>query len=149
MAIRKTVKSQNRTITIDVPANSGLARKLEKVSKQTGLSPHELLQKWILQEESMIGVIHRSQGQAPEQIEEGPDFPADEIPTAQGRNSKDLPHNSPEYRRMLFRKAKQLRKAGMTLKKIADTFNDENLVTVSGSGKWYSSSIVNLLNSKK
>ena len=39
--------------------------------------------------------------------------------------------------------------AGITLKKIAETFNDEKVSTVSGTGKWYASSINNLMKSKK
>jgi hypothetical protein len=42
---------------------------------------------------------------------------------------------------------KNLKKEGMTLVKIAEIFNEENVQTVSGKGKWYSSSITNLLNS--
>ena len=38
---------------------------------------------------------------------------------------------------------------GMTLNKIAKTFNEERVPTVSGAGKWYYSSVANLLNAKK
>ena len=56
--------------------------------------------------------------------------------------------NSPNYRKILIKRAKKLKKKGITLAKIAEIFNEENLQTVSGKGKWYSSSIINLLSSK-
>jgi hypothetical protein len=49
----------------------------------------------------------------------------------------------------LKRNAKKLKKEGMSQQKIAETFNEEKVATVSGTGKWYSSSINTLLNLKK
>jgi hypothetical protein len=48
---------------------------------------------------------------------------------------------------MLAKRVKKLKKEGKTLVKIAEIFNEENLPTISGKGKWYSSSITWLLNS--
>jgi intein-encoded DNA endonuclease-like protein len=59
-----------------------------------------------------------------------------------------LDPNSPDYRKTLVKKTKKLKKEGMTLKQIAETFNDEKVLTLSGTGKWYASSINNLLSKK-
>ena len=64
-------------------------------------------------------------------------------------NDVSLDHKSPGYRKELVKRAKMLKKDGMTHNKIAKTFNDEEIPTVSGAGKWYASSINHLLNSKK
>ena len=58
-------------------------------------------------------------------------------------------YQSPGYRKELVKRAKMLKKEGMTHNKIAKTFNDEKVPTVSGTGKWYANSIANLLKSKK
>ena len=65
--------------------------------------------------------------------------------------SKDisLDHKSPGYRKEILKMAGTLKKKGMTHNKIAKTFNDGKIPTVSGTGKWYASSIANLLHSKR
>ena len=140
MAVRKNIKP--KIIKLELPFDSDLLLRMEKISEQTGLSSLSLLQKWILQEESLIGVIQRNKETAPKRAKARPDV---------SKSSKAVqpgPGN-PEYRKTLVKRALKLKKEGMTLKKVAETFNDEKVPTVSGTGKWYSSSINNLLNSKK
>ena len=148
MAIKRSTKNQKKATSFaKFPANSDLPARLQKISEQTGLPFNELLQKWILQEESLIGIIQRGRGQAPESAGKR-SASSRKTAVALEKSAELPPHSSPEYRKMLLNKARQLKKNGMTLKKIADTFNEENVSTVSGSGKWYSSSIANLLSSK-
>jgi hypothetical protein len=75
------------------------------------------------------------------------DVSPQEVPEEQEKTGEINPA-TPDYRKILVERAKELKKEGKTLVKIAEIFNEENLQTVSGKGKWYSSSIVNLLNSK-
>ena len=49
MAVRKNAKAQSRTINLETPLDSDLSLRLENISKQTGLSHFDLIQKWILQ----------------------------------------------------------------------------------------------------
>ena len=142
MAIRKNMKDQSKAILLEVPIDSDFPLRLEKISEQTGLSSLNLLQKWILQEESLIGVIQRSKEPTPQR--------AETHPSVSKSAEAVLPDPSdPKYRKMLIKRAMKLKKGGMTLKKMAETFNDEKVPTVSGTGKWYASSINNLLSSKK
>jgi hypothetical protein len=155
MARRKNLKDQPKTALLEIPSSSDLPLRLEKISEQTGLSPLNLLQKWILQEESLIGVIQRSKDPAPEQA--GAKAPPhkgqvrSKANPSVSKSAKVVPSvpGNPNYRKTLVNRAKKLKKEGMTLKKIAETFNDEKVQTMSGTGKWYASSINNLLNSKK
>ena len=142
MATRKKMKDQPKRILLEVPSDSDLLLRLEKISEQTGLSSLSLLQKWILQEESLIGVIQRSKKPAPKRVEAHPSV-------SKSAKSVQYDPRNPNYRKMLLKRALKLKKEGMTLKKIAETFNDEKIPTVSGTGKWYPSSINNFLNSKK
>jgi len=142
MPVRKNTKTQPETVLLEIPFGSDLALRLEKISEQTGLSSFDLLQKWILQEESLISVIQRSKDPMPQQAE---------AHSSVSKSTKAVQPRSgnPEYRKMLIKRATKLKKEGMTLKKIAETFNSEKVSTMSGAGMWYASSINNLLNSKK
>jgi hypothetical protein len=50
---------------------------------------------------------------------------------------------------MLVNQVLSFRKAGKTYKQIADLFNEEGTHTVSGRGKWSTTSIMQLLYTKK
>ena len=150
MARKKAVKQASEKITLEVPVGSDLPSRLGKISKQSGLSHTDLIQKWILQEEFLIGLAKygkeyvaakakKSRRAARRQI---PDFEEQE-------ETVTVEHGSPNYRKMLAQRAKKLKKEGMTLKKIAETFNEGKVATVSGTGKWYTSSVSWLLNSAK
>jgi len=142
VAIRKNTKDQSKAILLEVSPDSDLPLRLEKISEQTGLSSFSLLQKWILQEESLIGVIQRSKDLTPKRAEAQPSV---------SKSAKAVQPSSGnlEYRKKLIKRAMLLKKGGMTLKEIAETFNDGKVPTVSGTGKWYASSINNLLKLKK
>ena len=85
-----------------------------------------------------------------EQTEKRPGVAPQKNTAAQKKNSESIPPNTgnPSYRKTLIKRVQKLKKEGMTLKKIADTFNEEKVPTVSGTGKWYTSSISLLFKSK-
>jgi hypothetical protein len=148
MARRKNIDDAPKSILEEVLADSDLPLKIAKISEQTGLSPLDLFRKWVLQEESLIGLMQRNKAQTTEQAETRSSTPPRETPTV--REQKEAPKidpESPDYRAVLVKRIKKLKKEGMTIVKIAETFNEENLPTMSGKGKWYSSSITWLLNS--
>jgi hypothetical protein len=149
MMNRKHVKEQPKAVFLKVQLSSDLLLRLEKISEQTGLSPSDLFLKWVLQEESMIGLIQVSKEPTPKQSKALPSVSS--AKQGQAKSAKVVPSvpGNPNYRKTLVNRAKKLKKEGMTLKKIAETFNDEKVQTMSGTGKWYASSINNLLNSKK
>jgi hypothetical protein len=118
--------------------------------EQTGISPPDLFLKWVLQEETLIGVMQRNKEPMAEQAETRPDVAPQKGTAAQKKSAETIPPGpgDPNYRKTVVKRAQKLKKEGMTLKKIAETFNEEKVATVSGTGKWYSSSVANLLNSK-
>ena len=142
MALRKKVKQETQKIILDVPIDSDLPLRMEKISKQTGLSNLNLIQKWILQEESLVGLMLYGKGQ--ETVKTKPVSRNGRQKASTARKPKNA-----DYRNMLIKKAKKLKKEGMTLKKISETFNNENIATVSGKGKWYTTSITWLLKQVK
>ncbi|MDR1623098.1 MAG: recombinase family protein [Synergistaceae bacterium] len=147
MVLRKGTKEREKTVSIlEVPVDSDLPGRLQSISEQTGLSSHDLLQKWILQEESWIRVIQRGKeaadGQA-KRMETSPDT-SDLAP-----QTEEADADNSDYRKTLVDRVRKLKKEGVTLTKIAEIFNEENLTTVSGKGKWYSSSIAWLLDSDR
>jgi hypothetical protein len=143
MAIRKNTNKGSRTrgtkigSFMDALAQDGLSDRIQKLSEQTGLSCQDLLQKWALQEETLIGILRRGS-------EENRPSADPSIPETQ----EDVSPNGADYRKILFRRVQGLRKKGMSLKGIADLFNKENLPSVRGKGQWYASSIVRLLKAK-
>ena len=151
MALKRNTKKPAKIVPLlEVQSSSDLTVRLEKISKQTGLSSTSLLQKWILQEETLIGVMQRNKKPMKEQAETRLDVAQQKTPAARKKRAKAIPSDSgkPNYRKELVKKATMLKKEGMTLQKIAQTFNEEKVATVSGTGKWYASSISLLLKSK-
>lgn len=166
MVYKKKGKQQDRdydnAITIGVPLDSDLPKRLQRVSEQTGLLDHELLQKWLTQEESAIHVLQnhgekirltlkqdvadqltglmQQMRRTFEQVQSkklaGAREPVGELP---GEDE------SGERRQALVARVADLRNQGMTLTKIADQFNAEKVPTLSGSGKWHPSTITMLL----
>jgi hypothetical protein len=150
MVYRKKAKNSAQAITLQVPVNSDLTSRIEKISEQTGLDVASLLQKGVLQEESLIGLMRPGKGRTVKRPKTriSPDSsPQDAYDAQEQEEIVDINPGSPNYRQMLVKRARKLKKDGMTLVKIADIYNEEKLPTVSGRGRWYSSSIVNLLNS--
>ena len=152
MAFKRGTKKPAKTISLlEVQSGSDLSVRLEKISGQTGLSPMSLLQKWILQEETLIGLMQRNKGPMAEQAETSPDNDPKRNLDSKKKMSKAIPsgYGSSNNREKLVKMASKLKKSGMALKKIAETFNEEKIPTISGVGKWYPGSINNLLKSKK
>jgi hypothetical protein len=149
MARNKDIGNTPEAILLKVPADSDLPLRIEKISEQTGLGALDLVQKWVLQEESLIGLIQRSRNETTEQSQNQPVVVTEHVSDVQQQEkSEEFNPDSPNYRKNLIKRVKKLKKEGMTLVKIAEIFNEEHVQTVSGKGKWYSSSIINLLNSK-
>ena len=125
--------------------------RIMKIVEKTGLSPTDLVLKWVLQEESLIGIIQAGKDQTVNQPKTAADIPVQKTVTTKKKAAKgdSIAPKSQGYRKELVKRVEKLKKQGITLKKIADTFNDEKVLTVSGTGKWYASSINNLMKSKK
>jgi hypothetical protein len=148
MARRKNGEAEPQNIFLEALADNDLSLRIEKISEQTGLSPLNLFQKWVLQEESLIGLVQRSKAQTTEQVETRSQTSQQQVSDVQEQEeAPKIDTESPDYRKVLIKRAKKLKKEGATLVKIAEIFNEENLPTVTGRGKWYSSSITNLLKS--
>jgi hypothetical protein len=154
MALRKNVKSQGSTVTQEISIDGGLLSRIEKISEQTGLNTSNLLQKWILQEESLIGLMRNGEGQTTEKGELRPDASlqqnsdAPDVQEQEKEEPAEAGPASPKYRKTLLKRALKLKEKGTALVKIAEIFNEEKLTTISGKGKWHGSSITLLLNSK-
>ena len=157
MARAKNVKKQPVIAFLQAFSDSDLPPRIEKISAQTGLSPINLLQKWTLQEESLVGLMQRASAQRPEPVKTRAARTAranvGRKKVVSGKNEKKKPaarkHKNPDYRGTLLGRVQQLRQEGVTLQKIAETFNNEKMATLSGTGKWFASSIKHLLNAKK
>ena len=151
MTLKRITKNSTKTISLlKVQSGSDLLVRFENISEQTGLSHQSLLQKWILQEETLIGIIRNNKSME-EQTETCRDDEPQRKPVARRRSTENVLSDtgSLNYRKTLIKMAMKYKKDGMTLKKIAETFNEEKVLTVSGAGKWYSSSIANLMKAKK
>ena len=154
MALKKNVKERPETSLAKPLISDELAFRIMNLAGQTGVSPPDLILKWVLQEETQIGFMQRNKGQMTKQAKASPDV-TELKPVAQDKSTKIVRVNvlpdpgSPDYRKSIVRHVKRFKEEGMTFKKIADTFNQQNVSTVSETGKWYASSIANLLNSKK
>jgi hypothetical protein len=150
MALRKNLKSQIKTIVFQIPIDSDLPSRIENISEQTGLDTLDLFQKWVLQEESLIGLMRHSGDHTTKQAETHSEADREQVPDVQEQKEPEKinPHDKPNYRKMLVKRAKKLQKEGMTLNRIAKTFNDENLPTVSGTGKWHATSLIRFLNAE-
>jgi len=169
MALKKKVKDRPEKEFWKPLISDELLFRIMNIVSETGISPPDLFQKWVLQEETQIGFMQRNKGQMARQYKASPDV-TEQKPEAQDKSTKVVrvkvlsdPENanpeivrvkvlpepgSPDYRKSIVKHAKKFKKEGMTLNRIAKTFNEEKVATVSGTGKWYSSSIANLLNSK-
>jgi hypothetical protein len=144
-------------LEIIIPLDSDLPARLQKVSEATGLSDRELLEKWLTQEEGNLHALqHYVESQLrlkndssaplsgmPRRVQE----PPQEQPRSQGESEESITESDSEqgYRQALLQRIHDMREEGMTYSKIAAQFNEEGVVTVSGTGKWYPSSISQLL----
>ena len=145
MVRKKNVKDRPEKELWKPLISDELLSRIMNIAGQTGVSPPDLIQKWVLQEESWIGLIQSGNGQTTTQSKAAVN---DTVQEKKDAKDVSLDHKSPGYRKELVKKAKTLKKKGMTHNKIAKVFNDEKMPTVSGTGKWYAGSIDNLLKSK-
>ena len=146
MAIKKNKKDRPEKEHWKPLISDELLFRIMNIAGQTGVSPPDIILKWVLQEESWIGLIQNGQGQTTTQPVTAVN---NTVQKEKAAKDEPLDHKSPGYRKELMKKAETLKKKGMAYKKIAETFNDEKTPTLSGTGKWYASSINNLLKSKK
>ncbi|MDR1378941.1 MAG: hypothetical protein LBJ36_07800 [Synergistaceae bacterium] len=138
-----------RKINIDVPVDSDLPIRLKSVSEQTKLSYCELLEKWLFTEEreNQANEKHREEEflKWTQQFEarladiQSQLFALWKKPEEEGGPSEQ------DYRRVLLQRIRNLRNEGMSFVKISEMFNKEGVPTVSGTGKWYPSSISQFL----
>ena len=124
MARRKNGEAESQNIFLEALSDNDLSLRIEKISEQTGLSPLNLFQKWVLQEESLIGLIQRSKTQTTEQAETRSSTSQQQAPDVQEQEeAPKIDPESPDYRKVLIKRAKKLKKEGVTLVKIAEIFN--------------------------
>ena len=142
MAIKKNLKDRPEESFWKPVFSADMMFRIKGIVEQTGLSPTDLFLKWIFQEESLIGLMQASKDPTSQQAEARPSVTKSAEAVLPGPGDQN-------YRKMLIKRALKLKKQGMSLKKIAETFNDENISTLSGTGKWYASTIINLLKPKK
>ena len=142
MPIKKNKKDKSEAEHFEPVFSADLLNRIRNIVEQTGISPPDLFLKWALQEESWIGLNKAGKRRQVNQQSKAVGKPAQKTKT--GKNVA-----SPGNKKELVRKATMLVKNGMTHAKIAQTFNEQNVPTVSGTGKWYASSITNLLKAKK
>jgi hypothetical protein len=137
---------------IRIPLESRLlADRLQKISKATGLSDQELLQKWVIQEESNLHALQHYVG---EKLGQSNDQSGEPQRVQKPRKKTSQLQETPEstgsdeaadYRQTLLQRIQRMRQQGMTINQIASQFNEEGVATVSGTGKWYYSSISHIL----
>jgi hypothetical protein len=133
---------------IRIPMNSGLAARLQKVSEATGLSDCELLEKWLTQEESNLYALQRFVESQLRLKHDSTDTLSNVSCPSQDQEESEEPIGSDpgqDYRQTLLQRIQDMREEGMTYSKIAAQFNEEGVATVSGTGKWYPSTISQLL----
>ncbi|MDR1732878.1 MAG: recombinase family protein [Synergistaceae bacterium] len=165
MSLKKSEKSHSSATFSCLTADSGLAARMENLSEQTGLTPSDLLQKWILEEEVTLKAIRRSEENILKRLDARldtvlskadsvhipPEEPAErtcEVLQFEVLQDKDFSSmNTEDYRQMLVKNIKKLRKDGKTYSDIARSFNGDGVATISGTGKWYPASVSTLLNS--
>jgi hypothetical protein len=153
---KKKGKPFGKIFEIKIPSDSGLPERMEKISGLTGLSDYELLQKWIVQEESVLNASRyyaetmqaKLQQNFTEQLRSVlHEFQKTGKPkaTKETKAAKETkPEKSEDYRQTLLERIQNMRDEGTSFVKIADQFNQEGVPTVSGIGKWYASSVFHL-----
>jgi hypothetical protein len=138
-----------KMINIEVPVNSDLPAKLENVSAQTRLSYYELLEKWLFLEEreNQVNAKHREEEflKWTRQFEARLDDIQSQLFALWKKPEEEGGPSEQDYRRVLLQRIRNLRNEGMSFVKISEQFNKEGVPTVSGTGKWYPSSISQFL----
>ena len=147
---KKKGKPFEKSFEIKIPSGSDLPERMERISGLTGLSDYELLQKWIVQEESVLNAsryyAETMQAKLQQNFTEQLRSVLHEFQkTGKPKAAKETkPEKSEDYRQTLLERIQNMRDEGTSFVKIADQFNQEGVPTVSGIGKWYASSVFHL-----
>jgi len=151
MAVKKKIKERPEESYWKPLISDELLFRIMTIAGQTGVSPPDIILKWVLQEEALIGFMKNNKEPMKEHAETRPSIDPQKNTAVRKKRAETIPSDSggPNYRKTLIKRAQKLKKDGMTLKKIAETFNEEKVLTVSETGKWYASSVSNLLKPKK
>ncbi|MDR1977255.1 MAG: recombinase family protein [Synergistaceae bacterium] len=150
-AIPRQEDFKQENFKIEIPSGSDLPERIKRVSTLTGLSNYELLRKWLAQEESTLNTscyyAEMIQSQLQNMTEQLRDLLGKSPRSATGKTVIEKPMQKaaledPEgHRRMLLEKMQSMKAAGMSLLKIAEQLNEEGVATISGTGKWYASTV--------
>jgi hypothetical protein len=134
---------------------------MKKISELTGLPDYELLQKWLAQEESALNISRyyaetiqsRLKQDVAEQLrvllgelqKTGKPEKPEAAKAAKTTKNEKKTEGPEEYRQTILQRARAMKDEGISFVKIAAQFNNEGVATVSGTGKWYPSSVFQLL----
>ncbi|MDR1979906.1 MAG: hypothetical protein LBQ42_14330 [Synergistaceae bacterium] len=159
MAVRKKKKSLVKAANLEIPKD--LQDRVQNILERTKLSYQELLQKWLTQEENPIDPIcsgdedfmnMKWKKNVDAQLN---DFRR-QLSALVGPPAVDLPvpaeneaSGKEEYRRTILDKIRVLREQRVTYTDIARQFNSDGVATLSGTGKWYASTISQILSKSK
>jgi hypothetical protein len=141
---KKREKAPQKMLKIEVP--NELPGKMQNISEHMKLSYSDLLRKWINQEEHVINAEHYEEDLLKWRQHVEAQLIALQRQVFQlQKTSAEEGGNEQEYRRSLLKKIRTLRDQGMTFVKISEQFNNEGIATITGTGKWYPSSISQFL----
>jgi hypothetical protein len=147
---KMTPEEKEKVMSIlQVPPDTTLPDRLVKVIQYTSLSFRGLLEKWLHQEEASIEAANRVEEEILKHLETRIDILEKKVLRLEGKDMRWEDPSKAQYKRMLVSQILSFRKAGKTYKQIADLFNEEGTRTLSGRGKWSTTSIMNLLYAKK
>jgi hypothetical protein len=147
---KMTPEARERVMSIlQIPPGTTIPDRLMEVMQYANLPFRELLEKWLHQEEASIEAAQRIEEEISKRVEERVAILERKVLRLE---NKDMRWESPsraQYKQMLVFQVLSFRKAGKTYQQIADLFNEEGTHTVSGRGKWTTTSIMKLLYAKK
>jgi hypothetical protein len=147
MARRKNAEEQDKkTILLEVPllevpSDSDLAVRMGNVSEYTGLPYLSLIQKWLTQEEAQISILRHRENDFLKRIET-------QLSALKTKAAPEPEPDAENYRQEVYQRIAELKAQGMTFFKIARLFNDENIRTISGVGKWHPATVSQIFNAK-
>jgi hypothetical protein len=134
---------------LQIPPDTTLPDRLIKVIQYTNLSYRNLLEKWLHQEEASIEAARCAEEEISKRVEERVAILEKKVLRPEGKDMRWEDPSRAQYKKMLVLQVLSFRKAGKTYKQIADLYNEEGMHTLSGRGKWSTTSIQQLLYAKK
>ncbi|MDR1731533.1 MAG: recombinase family protein [Synergistaceae bacterium] len=129
----------------EILGDEELTARIQRLSERTSLSAHDLLVKWLLQEETLLSVIRGTEGNMLRFIAGRTDDPNSDFDWIPEELMDADAYKDPEYRKKILKNIKKFRKEGKTFTQIAAFFNTNGVPTLSGAGQWYPSSVSQLL----